>query len=176
MDPQRIEISADELTLRSVDERIKQTTDPILRRVEGLCYLLADRTELYSAGNSEASGSRCKNTPTSPSRTRHDNWLPSRNSEKLKFYNSSLLTLVFPWNVHILTSLYYYEVLCHDKCIGDTRFWKQKKGTIVIGWKQYSKSFSFNQLFGVFFDNKSILTIEILEQCTYKQTTLSDRV
>ena len=31
MDPQEIEISADELTFRSVDERIKEATVPILR-------------------------------------------------------------------------------------------------------------------------------------------------
>ena len=36
MDPAVDETSADELTLRSVDERIKQATDPILRRVEEL--------------------------------------------------------------------------------------------------------------------------------------------
>ena len=53
MDPQGIEASADELTLRLVDERIKQPTDPILRRVE-ICALLAGRTELESAGNNEA--------------------------------------------------------------------------------------------------------------------------
>ena len=33
MNPQDIEPSDGELTLRSVDERIKQATDPILRRV-----------------------------------------------------------------------------------------------------------------------------------------------
>ena len=41
-----------ELTLRSVDGRIKQATDPILPRVEDLCALLAGRTQMESAGNS----------------------------------------------------------------------------------------------------------------------------
>ena len=35
MDSQENEMSTDELTLRSVAERIKQATDPILSRVEG---------------------------------------------------------------------------------------------------------------------------------------------
>ena len=48
--------STDELTLKSVDERIKQTTDTILRRVEELCALLASRSQMESVGNSEASG------------------------------------------------------------------------------------------------------------------------
>ena len=47
-----------ELTMRSIDERIKQATDRLLGRVEELCYLLASRTEMESTGNSEASGSR----------------------------------------------------------------------------------------------------------------------
>ena len=52
------EASADALTLRSVNERIKQATDPTLRRVKDLCALLASRTEMESAGNTEASGLR----------------------------------------------------------------------------------------------------------------------
>ena len=51
---------ADELTLRSVDERIKQATDPIVRRVEEICTLLASRTEVESTSNSEASCSKRK--------------------------------------------------------------------------------------------------------------------
>ena len=35
-----------ELTLRSVDERIKQATDPILERVEELCALPVRRIEM----------------------------------------------------------------------------------------------------------------------------------
>ena len=58
MDPALDETPAGELTLRSVDERIKQAIDPILRRVEELCALLSSRTEMESAGNSETSGSR----------------------------------------------------------------------------------------------------------------------
>ena len=72
LDTQVTETSTDELTLRSVDERIKQATDPILRRIEDLCALLAGRTELESAGNSETSGSRRDNESISPSRNRHD--------------------------------------------------------------------------------------------------------
>ena len=71
MDIQENEPSASELTLRSVDEWIKQATDPILRRVEEICVLLVSRTELKSTGNSEASGSRLDNTSTSPSGNRH---------------------------------------------------------------------------------------------------------
>ena len=48
MDTPANETSADELSLRSVDERIKQATDPILRRVEEVCALLASRTEVES--------------------------------------------------------------------------------------------------------------------------------
>ena len=75
MDTLVTETSADELTLRSVDERIKQATDPILRRVEELCALLVGGTEMESAGNSEASGSRCNHEFISPSRNRHDIWV-----------------------------------------------------------------------------------------------------
>ena len=62
-----------ELTLRSVDERIKQATDPILKRVEELCALPASRAKMESAGNSEASGSRRDRELSSPSRNRYDN-------------------------------------------------------------------------------------------------------
>ena len=74
MDHQGIETSADEFTLSLVDERIKQTSGPILRLVEELCALLAGRTNLESAGNSEASGLERGNMCTIPSRTRHDRW------------------------------------------------------------------------------------------------------
>ena len=47
--------STDELTLRSVNERIKQTADQILRRVEEICALSTGRIELESIENSEAS-------------------------------------------------------------------------------------------------------------------------
>ena len=46
MNTQCTEASTDELTLRWIDERIKQTTDPILKRVEVSCALLAGRTEI----------------------------------------------------------------------------------------------------------------------------------
>ena len=72
MDIPVAQASADELTLRMVDERIKQATDPILRGVEELCALLAGRTEMESAGNSKASSSRRNNECVSPSHSRHD--------------------------------------------------------------------------------------------------------
>ena len=73
MKSQGIEMSANELTVRLVGERIKQVTDPILRkvrRVEELCALLAGRTEMESARNSEASGPRRHNTSVNVSRNR----------------------------------------------------------------------------------------------------------
>ena len=69
---QENEFSAKQITLKSVDERIKQATDPYRRRVEYLCALLARGTELGSAGNSEATGSRRDNTSASPTGNRHD--------------------------------------------------------------------------------------------------------
>ena len=44
--PQVIETTADELTLRLVNEQIKQATDAILSRVQDLYALLAGGTEL----------------------------------------------------------------------------------------------------------------------------------
>ena len=58
METQGTEASVDGLTLRSVDQRIKQMTDPIFRRVDELCALLAGRTEMEFAENCEATGSR----------------------------------------------------------------------------------------------------------------------
>ena len=72
MEPGVDETPADELTLRSVDERTKQATDPILRRVEELCALLASLTETEFAGNREASGSRRNRESSSPTRNRYD--------------------------------------------------------------------------------------------------------
>ena len=46
MDPQRVETSADELTFRSAQERIKRAADLIVRGVEEVCTLLPGRTEL----------------------------------------------------------------------------------------------------------------------------------
>ena len=66
------ETSTEELTLRLVDEKIKQATDPIFRRVKEVCTLLASRTEVESAGNSEASSSRHNHESFSPSRNRYD--------------------------------------------------------------------------------------------------------
>ena len=53
MQPTLDEAPTKEITLRSVDERIKQATDPILRRVGELCALLASRTEMESAGRAK---------------------------------------------------------------------------------------------------------------------------
>ena len=72
MDTPLTELSAGELTLRSVDERIKQTTDPVLRRVEEICALLAGRTKMESTGQTEASGSRRNHESISPSCNRHN--------------------------------------------------------------------------------------------------------
>ena len=72
MDTQGIETSADEIKLRLLPEWVKQTADPILRGVEELCALLAGRTELESAANSEASGWKHGNASANPSRTRQD--------------------------------------------------------------------------------------------------------
>ena len=71
MDTTVDETPVDELRLRSVDEGIKQATDPILRRVEELCALLASRTEMESAGNSKASGSMRNRKSISHSRKRY---------------------------------------------------------------------------------------------------------
>ena len=67
MDSQKNDFSTSELTPRSVDEGIKQATDPFLRRVEKLCALLASRIDTESAKNSEAFGWRRDNTTANPS-------------------------------------------------------------------------------------------------------------
>ena len=83
MDNQGFEAFVDELTLRLVDERITQATDLILMR-EKLCALLVGQTEMESAGNSEASGSRRRNESISSSRNRHDNEpLPIHNRQSV---------------------------------------------------------------------------------------------
>ena len=61
-----------ELTSWSVDEKIKQANNPILRRVIELCSLLASRTEKESTGNSETSSSRRDRGSSSPSRNWYD--------------------------------------------------------------------------------------------------------
>ena len=72
MEPAVNETPAAGLTLKSLEEKIKQATDLILRRVEELCVLLASRREMESAGNSEASGSRSNRESSSPSNNRYD--------------------------------------------------------------------------------------------------------
>ena len=61
-----------EPTLRSVEEKITQAIDPILKRVEELCAVLARRTEMESVGNPETSGLRRDRDPSSPSHNRYD--------------------------------------------------------------------------------------------------------
>ena len=73
MDTRENDIPTSELTLRSVDERVKQATDPILRQEEELCGLLANQNDLESTGNREASGSTLDNTSARPLSNRHDN-------------------------------------------------------------------------------------------------------
>ena len=105
MEPTLGETPDVELTLRSVDERIKQATDPILRRVEELCALLASRAEMDSAGNSEASGSRRDREFSSPSCNRCDNallsWLATNNNTKVAGIKNShlenLMKLCLVW-------------------------------------------------------------------------------
>ena len=92
MDTPVNDTSADELTLRSVDERIKQTTDPIFSRVEDLCALLASRTEMEYAGNSEASGSWPNHESISSLRNRYEND-ENQCSEKIEKIRSSLLLI-----------------------------------------------------------------------------------
>ena len=72
MDTPVSETSAVEVTLKSVDEQNKQATEPVLRRVEEICALLARRTELESTGNSEASVSRRNDESNSSSGNWHD--------------------------------------------------------------------------------------------------------
>ena len=72
MEPNLNETFAGELTLKSVDDKIRQATDPILRTLEEVYALLANRTEMESTGNSEASVSRRNRESISPSRNRYD--------------------------------------------------------------------------------------------------------
>ena len=69
------ETHADEPNLMSVDEKIKQATDAILRRVEELFALLASCTEMEPAGNNEASSLRRNRESSSSSSNRYDNHL-----------------------------------------------------------------------------------------------------
>ena len=72
MDKPGTETSLDEMSLRTLDERIRQATDPILIRVQELYALLACRTEMESVEKSEASSSRRNHESVSPSRNRYD--------------------------------------------------------------------------------------------------------
>ena len=69
MDTPVQETSTDDNTVWSVDERIKQATEPILRGMEELRALLASRTE---TGNREASSSKRKHEFNSRSRNHYD--------------------------------------------------------------------------------------------------------
>ena len=59
------------MSLRSVDEWLKQATDPALRRLEELCALLTCQIELDYGGNSETSGSRRNISSASSRGNRH---------------------------------------------------------------------------------------------------------
>ena len=72
LDTAVVKSSADELTLRLVDERNKQATEQILKLVEVMRALLAGRIETESAVNSEVSGSRPNHESMSSSGNRHD--------------------------------------------------------------------------------------------------------
>ena len=50
-------------THQSVNEQFKLATEPILRQVEKLCALLADRTDWNTAGSFEATDSRREDSP-----------------------------------------------------------------------------------------------------------------
>ena len=81
MEPTKDKTSIEELILRSVDERIKLATDPMLKRVEELRALLMSWTEMEAAGNSEVSGSRRNRECSSASLNQYDTrvrktWLP----------------------------------------------------------------------------------------------------
>ena len=72
MDSQEKEFSTSEVTLRSVDERIKQTTDSILRLVEELCPLEASGAKIESTAISKVTSSSHDNISSSFSGHRHD--------------------------------------------------------------------------------------------------------
>ena len=46
METEGIEASVEKLILKSLDERVKQGSDPIFRRVEQLCALISGRNEM----------------------------------------------------------------------------------------------------------------------------------
>ena len=72
IEPTTEKTSIDEVTLRSRDKNIKQVTEPILRKVQEMCVLLASRNETESARNNEASRSRRNRESSSPSSNRYN--------------------------------------------------------------------------------------------------------
>ena len=70
LEPNLDETHSVEPNLSSTDERLKQATDPILRRVEELCALLASRSKMESTGSSEVSSWGRNRESYSPSRNR----------------------------------------------------------------------------------------------------------
>ena len=111
MEPAISETHDSELTLRSVDEGIKQATDPILKRVEELRALLASRTEMESAGNSDTSGSRRDRELFSPPRNRYHTtyaiFVPEGNLGSIKkriFMETSILVKSLASNAHNLSN------------------------------------------------------------------------
>ena len=60
MDSQVNESFACEVIHQSVNEQIELEFEPIVRQVDRLCALLANRTDLKTTGNNEATDSRCQ--------------------------------------------------------------------------------------------------------------------
>ena len=72
MDALEKDFSTSELTHQSVNARVKLETELILKQVENICALLAERNELDTAGSSEATGSRCEEASASSADNRYD--------------------------------------------------------------------------------------------------------
>ena len=70
MDSQQNIFSTREVIHQSVNAQTKLATEPILSQVEKLCSLLAERSELETAGNSEATDWGRQDTSASTA----DNW------------------------------------------------------------------------------------------------------
>ena len=87
MDTPVMESSAVELSVRSVDERIKQATDPNLKRLWEFCALLVGCIELESDASRGASDSRRNHDSFSPSGYRSD-----------KCFRSSCIQVQIRWS------------------------------------------------------------------------------
>ena len=72
IDSQVNDLSAGEVTHQSVNEQNKLANERIIRQIERLCALLADRTELKTSGTSEATGSLRGDATISSAESRYD--------------------------------------------------------------------------------------------------------